>query len=126
MGSKVNKTGRSKGNGRFLALPHHILHSTAYLGLSCVARAVLIEIAAIYNGSNNGRLAAGVRWLAERCRIGRDSASRAIQELEDAGFIETVEKGSFNLHQRKASEYRITWVKCDASQRFSIFQSKQS
>lgn len=126
MGKSVNKTGRSKGNGRFLALPHHILHSTAYLGLSCAARAVLIEIAAIYNGSNNGMLVAGVRWLSERCNIGRDTVSRVIQELEDAKLIETVEKGSFRLHQRKASEFRITWAKCNVSNRFATFQNNQS
>lgn len=126
MGNKIYKNGRTKGSGRFLLLPHHILHSTAYLDLSCVARAVLIEIAAIYNGSNNGRLAAGVRWLAKRCNIGPDTARRAIKELEDAKLIETVEKGSFKQHNRLASEYRITWQKCDASNRFATFQSKQS
>jgi hypothetical protein len=125
MGRKINKTGRSKGRDRYLALPHQILHSTAYLSLSCAARAVLVEIAAIYNGSNNGMLAAGVRWLGERCNIGRDTVSRAIQELEDAKLIETVEKGSFKLHQRKASEFRITWLKCNASNRYSTFQSTQ-
>lgn len=126
MGRKTNKTGRSKGDGRFLSLPHHVLHSTLYLELSCPARAVLVEIAAIYNGSNNGRLAAGVRWLAQRCKVGRDTVSRAIQELEDAHLIEVVEKGSFNRHQRRASEFGLTCLKCDVTYRLPTFQNKQS
>jgi len=116
MARRANKTGRSEGEGRFLALPHFLLHSSSYKELSCAARSVLIEIAAIYDGKNNGRIAAGVRWLAERCKIGRDTASRAIQELEDAGFIVTTEKGSFRNHAKRASEFCITWRKCDVTQ----------
>ena len=115
MARRSNKKGRSEGGGRFLALPHTLLHSPSFRQLSCPARAVLIEIAAIYDGQNNGRIGAGVRWLAERCKVSKDTISRAIQELEDGGFIAVMSKGSFREHQKRASEYRITWRKCDVT-----------
>ena len=46
-----------------------MLSSKAYLSLTCPARAVLLEIARVYDGANNGRLGLSVRVAAKRCRI---------------------------------------------------------
>lgn len=113
MSRRVNKTGRNETQARFVALPHHVLKAPAYAALSCPARAVLVEIAMAYDGKNNGNLVASVRMLAERCGTSKDTAARAIQELEDAGFIYTTSKGAFRTSNRRASEFRICWRKCD-------------
>ena len=67
---------------------------SAYLSLSCPARAVLVEIVRCYDGFNNGRIGLSVRKAAERCRIAPGTAKRAFEELQDRGFIVCVTKGS--------------------------------
>ena len=44
-------------------------------------RAVYVEISRIYDGSNNGRIGFSVRTAATRCRIAKDTAKRALDEL---------------------------------------------
>ena len=65
MPRRHNHKGRSTTE-RFVSLPHWMLQSPAWRSLSPVARGVFIELAAIYNGSNNGRLALSARDAAER------------------------------------------------------------
>lgn len=108
---RSNRKGRSDGLGRFAALPHDVLDSPGYRDTTPAARAVLLELIRIENGRNNGAIALSVRDAAERCNIGRDTASRALQDLEDAGLIELVEKGCFRHHHRLASTYRLTWLR---------------
>lgn len=110
-----NKTGRSKGNSRFAAIPHEVLDSPGYSSTRPAARAVLIELVKLHNGSNNGRLALSVRRIQERCNMSKDTAAKALQELEDAGLIEMVTKGSFRQKNRHASEYRLLWNQCDVT-----------
>jgi hypothetical protein len=100
-------------------LPHFLLNSAAYLSLSTAARAVHVEIVRLYNGSNNGRLALSVRTAAIRCRVARNTAARALAELQDRGFIECVTAGGFSLKTRHATEWRLTHLKCDASGKLS-------
>jgi Helix-turn-helix domain len=107
-----NKTGRSKHEGRFVALPHSMMETKAFKGLSATAQAAWMHIAKVYNGSNNGRLAISTRRLADVLNVGRNTAARAILELVNAGFIEQTAAASFS-GKRKAAEYRLTHKKCD-------------
>jgi DNA-binding transcriptional regulator YhcF (GntR family) len=68
-----------------------------------------------HNGSNNGQIALSVRDAAKRCNISNDTAALAFTQLEDAGLIERVMKGSFKQRNRRASEYRILWLRCDVT-----------
>ena len=113
MARRINRTGRSKGESRYVGIPHEVLNSPGYLSTKPAARAVLLELAMLYNGSNNGKLGLSVRRAAERCQISKDTAALAITALEDAGLVERVNKGSFTQRNRKASEYRILWRQCD-------------
>jgi DNA-binding transcriptional regulator YhcF (GntR family) len=99
-----------------------MLTCDAYLSLSCAARAVLIEIARIYDGTNNGRIALSVRTAAKRCRIADGTANRALDELTERGFIECVRRGSFGYKKRHASEWRITSKPCDVTGELSSKQ----
>jgi hypothetical protein len=110
-----NPTGRSKNDASHLRLYHWIIRSEGYRALSCAARGVLIEIALGHHGANNGRLGLSVRDAAERCRLARGTAARAFSELQEVGFIDCVTKGAFSLKARHASEWRLTWLKCDVT-----------
>lgn len=112
--NRANKTGRAIYGPPYVQLHWHLLDSPAWLRLSATARAAYIEVCRLYNGSNNGSLCLSSRRLAERLPCGKSHAARALIELEDAGFIDTVKMGFFAA-KKKSSEYRLTQFKCDLS-----------
>ncbi|WP_262027071.1 helix-turn-helix domain-containing protein [Microvirga sp. Mcv34] len=112
MPRRHNARGRSTTE-RFVSLPHHMLRSRAWRSLSPVARSVFIELAAIYNGSNNGRIALSARDAAEAVGCSKDTAARAFVELVAKGFIECCSRGHFDRKSPHASEYRLTLYLCD-------------
>src|SRR5262245_57039874 len=79
-----------------------MLDSPAYVSLTCPARAVLVEIARVYDGMNNGRLGVSVRNLARRCHLAPATVCKALLDLEERGFIECVTRGSFSRKVRHA------------------------
>jgi DNA-binding transcriptional regulator YhcF (GntR family) len=90
---------------------------------------VFIEMARNYVPGRNGRLAMSARKLAEALPISRATAGRALQDLENRGFIEAVKPGGFHMKagERRATEWRITRHKCDvtgemASKKFMRWQ----
>jgi hypothetical protein len=122
MPKRHNHKGRSTTD-RFVSLPHWMLQSSAWHSLTPVARSVFIELAAIYNGSNNGRLALSARDAGERVRCSKNTAARAFVELTQKGFIDLCSRGHFDRKTPHAAEYRLTLHGCDrtgerASRRF--------
>jgi DNA-binding transcriptional regulator YhcF (GntR family) len=93
-----------------------LLDSPAYLSLNCPARAVLVEIARAYDGTNNGRIGLSVRRASQRCNIARGTAAQAFVELQERGFIDCVTKGAFSRKIQHASEWRLNWWECDVTQ----------
>ena len=87
--SKVNATGRKEGRiNRFARLPHELLNSNAYRGLSPNARSLLVELISLHNAENNGSLYLSVRDAAARMGVvDLTAASRAFDELQAMGFI---------------------------------------
>jgi DNA-binding transcriptional regulator YhcF (GntR family) len=112
MGRHDKATGRGKSE-RFVRLPHFMLRSYAWSRLTPVERSVWIELAALYDGTNNGRIAASVRSIADRVNVSYPTVSRALQTLITLGFIELTHKSDFSSKQRIASEFRLTHLKCD-------------
>jgi len=112
MPKRHNHKGRSTTE-RFVSLPHWMLRSPAWRSLSPVGRSVLIELAAIYNGSNNGRLALSTRDAAERARCSKNTAARAFSELIQKGFVDLCSRGHFDRKTPHAAEYRLTLHACD-------------
>lgn len=113
MTARTNKKGRSKGTGRFLQLHHWMMGSAAWRSLKPQDRAVYIEIAMIYDGQNNGRIALGVRDAAERANVNKDTAAACFRRLEERGFIECAQAGGFSYKVRHATEWRLTHLRCD-------------
>jgi DNA-binding transcriptional MocR family regulator len=92
-------------------------NSAAWHDLNAVARAIYCEMAKRYagDGSNNGRLPYSIREAAAELRISRTTASRALNSLEDHGFIVAITKGAFSLKKRHATEWRLTEFPCDVT-----------
>lgn len=118
MGRKTTRTGRTKTQHSFFAaIELFLLATPAWRSLSLAARAAYIEVAALYNQSNNGRLALSARQLAERMPISRATATRAFQELTKKGFIVAAKPSGFNMKtgERRATEWRLTRYRCDVT-----------
>jgi DNA-binding transcriptional regulator YhcF (GntR family) len=87
------------------------MKTPAWKSLDVVARCVYIEIASRYAGagSNNGRIPYSVRELAEALNLGsKNTANRALRDLQERGFIVRVKVGAFSLKKRHATEWRLT------------------
>lgn len=113
--AKHNRTGRSKGGPPFVQLFHHVLASEAWLASKPLDRAVVVQLARRYNGSNNGRLGMSVRDAAEECCADKDACGAAFKRLEERGFIECVLESGFSFKLKRAREWRLTWLRCDVT-----------
>jgi hypothetical protein len=118
MRKKRNWAGRRSTKERFVGLPHYLVMGKdgagqAFRALSSNARSALIQIAARYNGVNNGLINASSRALALEMNVSRATAARAVRELIETGFVEVTEWGRFDLKDRNANAYRLAWRFCD-------------
>lgn len=113
MPNRQDRRGRSKTAGPFVQLHHWMLRSAAYRDLTPAARALFTELVMIYDGKNNGFIALSARDAARRCRVNKDTATRAFRELIEHGFIECVTPGGFSRKVRHATEWRLTHLQCD-------------
>lgn len=92
----------------FVMLPKWVVRSPAWRALSANARAVYLELRDRFNGHNNGMIGLGVREAAEATNMHKNTANRAVAELEAAGFIEPTTKGAFRQNGRRATEWLLT------------------
>ena len=112
---RARADGRSRGEGRHIRLHHYMLRSAAWSDLSANARALYVQVAARYNGSNNGRVPYSLRDAATELRIGKATAMRAFAELVEHGFLAVVRKGQFDRKQSHATEWRLSEFMCDVT-----------
>src|SRR4051794_28161691 len=100
---------------RHVRLYHWLMQTEAWQSLRALERAIYIEIAARYagDGSNNGRIGYSIREAASTFRVGKSTAARALQALQDRGFIVARKKGAFSLKNRHSTEWRLTEFGCD-------------
>lgn len=104
------RKGKGRDGGAFLATPHVLLDSPAYLGLSFSARALLTDIARQYSGSNNGKLVLCEKALRPRGWTSSATVHKCKRELLDAGFLCETRKGQ---KPNKASWFALTWQTLD-------------
>jgi hypothetical protein len=111
--NKANATGRSMTN-RFARLDHRLIESPAYRALSTNARALLVELTRMDNGSNNGALWLSVRDAAAHMGVtNTKTASAALSELQDMGFIGMTKDAHFRVKAAETSRarcWRLTWL----------------
>ena len=117
MSRKHDRTGRSKGTDRYVALTHWMMRTDAWRDLRPNARCAYLEISRRYAGpgSNNGRIPCSVREISEVLHVSKMTAMRALQDLEEHAFIVRMKTGAFNLKCRHASEWRLTEFPCDVT-----------
>ena len=105
---------KKRAEERFVRLTYGMMQSQAWRSLDGNARAIYVELAMLYNGNNNGRIGLSVRQAAEAIGASKDTAARAMNRLQDRGFIVAVTKGSF-VGKRHATRWRFTEFKCDVT-----------
>ena len=107
-----NRASIKRVEGRFLAIPHDVLDSYAYLSLPHTAKSLLLELGRQYMSHNNGMLVLSFKYLKKRGWNSADVIARAKRELLAKGLIyETV----MGHRPNKASRYAVTWATLDPS-----------
>ena len=94
----------------FLSLPHYVIRSPQWRALSGNAIKFLVELAAAYDGSNNGDLSLTRRQALERGFRSAGTRDRAAKESIDAGFALLTRNGG----RHACNLYAITWQPIDA------------
>jgi len=109
---------KNKGRGkseRYVKLRLWLLDAPAWKSLPANARALYIELARRYNGSNNGRISYSVREAEQALRVSLSTASHLLRILQDRRFIVCTKRGAFSLKTTKdASEWLLTEYDSDA------------
>lgn len=72
---------------RFVKLRDSLLDSLAWRSLRPVPRALYIEVAARYNGWNNGKIVYSVRDGKTGLHVGQATVYRAFNVLQERGFL---------------------------------------
>lgn len=119
MGRAKHK-GRSRDGTGFVALPHVVLDSKAFLSLSASAVRVLLDMARQYTGQNNGRLVACNAYMKTRGWKSNDTTHRAKKELIEAGLLVETRIG---MRPNRAAWYALTWLTLDWSPEMDMPQT---
>ena len=108
MGAKHKS--KTRDGARFLALPHVVMDSSAFLNLSAPAIRLLLDIARQYTGSNNGKLVACMSAMSLRGWTSNDTLTRARRELEASSLLMETRKG---MRPNRAAWFAVTWASLD-------------
>ena len=112
MASRHKVKGR-KESGRFTLLPHAVLKTDDYIGLSTKSKALLVDLAYQYNGKNNGDLTAALAVLRNRNWKRSATISEAIKELMRADLIIRTREGKFQNPHSRCALYAVSWLPID-------------
>ncbi|WP_265562800.1 hypothetical protein [Sphingomicrobium arenosum] len=105
---KVNAKGRNEG-AKHVRLYEAMLSTAAYRSLKPPARALLVELNRLYNGSNNGSLFCSQRHAAKALNYSsRASVKAAFDQLIDRGFVKENQKGGFDWKNGHATTFILT------------------
>lgn len=105
---RVKHTGRGKDHS-FLRLPHFLLQSKEFAALSAVAVKLLLDMAKLYRGSNNGNLSMAWSRLSEEGWSSEATMRRARDELLQSGFLLCTRHGN----RKRCGLYAISWEPID-------------
>ena len=97
------------GKPTFIRLPHDLVRSGVWVGLSANAIKLLIGIWDQYNGHNNGELRFGQKQAMRLLRCSQRTAVHTFAELQDTGLIVCTEKGSFSQKARAREGTTSAW-----------------
>lgn len=106
---------KRRASGTFLALPHYLIDSPKYQSLGGNSAKLLIQIARMYNGKNNGDLSASFKDMQQKGWKGTNTLNNALKELLELGFLVKTRQGHF---PKTCSLYGITWQSIDPSDKY--------
>ena len=115
---KHDRKGRSKDAKLPWASCHVELNNgfrqeAAWKGLKASARVVYVELKSLYNGFNNGKVMASERHLAKLTGLGKNTVSRALGGLQEAGFIVQMQRGVLGIDGKgNGTLWRLTEIGC--------------
>ena len=116
MGASYGKQKKAKSGkldiGRFTALPHNVIHSFEYRALGFAARSLLIDIAAQYNQSNNGKLVCAMKYLKPLGWSSNGTISTALKQLINSGLLIQTRQG-MKPPLSRAAWFAIGWFSLD-------------
>lgn len=95
---------------RHVRIYGNLTSSIAWKHLSGSAVKLLLALADLERGENNGEFFLSVRDAAKRTGLSKDTAGRCFRELMEKGFIYCSERGSFSRKVRHAACWGLTWV----------------
>jgi hypothetical protein len=100
----------ARADGRYVRLAEYMLSSSAWQSLDGNCRALYIELARRYRGphSNNGKIPYSVREAATALHIGRSTAQRCFERLQELGFVKIGKRSGFSMKGRIATEWTLT------------------
>jgi hypothetical protein len=108
----MSATRRQRRSGRrFIQLWTNVKRSAAYHGLSVYGRSALLELLDRYDGCNNGMIGLGCRELADALNCSRDTAAKALRELDDSGLVRPTTGGVWR--GKRATEWRLMFYRCN-------------
>jgi hypothetical protein len=116
--ARVNATGRNPdrvgANEAVLIIKRSLWQSPRVSALSVAARALMIELLSVFNGSNNGRVFLSVRDATHRLGCSDyNVAINAFRELEATGLISAVTPGYFAIKAgevSRATAWHLNWI----------------
>ncbi len=95
----------------FIKLPRDLVRSDKWLAAPGKARLVLIDMWSFHNGKNNGGIAYSARRAMKAAGCSPNTAVKSLKFLQDAGWIEAVQRGGFEwkagAKQGRATTWRI-------------------
>jgi hypothetical protein len=95
---------------RFVGIPHWVMHHPAFRAASHRARALLLDVALQYNGSNNGKLVVCDKAMKPLGWNSRDGLCKAKQELLALGLLVETRRGA---KPNKAAWFALGWRTLD-------------
>jgi len=99
-----NRRARKKGSlpkdQQFVQLINSFRQEPAWMALSYGARLLYVEIKALYNGQNNGRIMCSSRYAAETLGCNKGSVAAYFNDLMDKGFIVETRGGFLGVNGR--------------------------
>ncbi len=93
--------------GRYYNVPHTIADTPAYCSLSVYAFKLWHDLMLQYDGKNNGRIDAILTRLEKR-GWKNGTLYRALNELQEKGFIVKTRQGGIGAMKKICSLYRFT------------------
>lgn len=114
MAATTRQRAKGRGGSTFLALPHTLFRASGgkpppAAMLSEAARALLIDVARQFNGTNNGNLSAAPKIMVPYGWHSRGMLNDALVECVAQGFLELTRQGGRN----RCSLFALTWLGID-------------